>query len=116
MKQWADAARTILDCDPVFRSSGRRYRLVRYEHVLANTRSELTQIFTMCGLNPDRYDFEASADVPVRGSSTARPDATGPVDWGSVARPADFNPVRRYAEWDDALRYLYADLAGEAHR
>lgn len=116
MKQWADAARTILTCDPAFRSSGRRYRLVRYEDVLANTRSELTQLFTMCGLNPDRYDFAAAADVPVRGSSTERPDAGGPVDWASIDRPADFDPTRRFTGWDAALRYLYADLAGEAHR
>jgi hypothetical protein len=116
MKQWADGARTILDCDPVFRASGRRYRLVRYENVLANTRTELTQLFVMCGLNPDRYDFDAAANMPVRGSSTVRPDAAGPVDWEKLERPPDFDPAQRYETWDDALRYVYAEIAGEAHR
>src|SRR4051812_22712387 len=116
MRQWAEGARTILDCDPSFRSSGRRYRLVRYEQVLANTRSELTQIFVMCGLNPDRYDFDAAANMPVRGSSTTRPAAAGPVDWNYLDRPSGFDPAERFAGWDAALRYLYAELAGEAHR
>jgi protein-tyrosine sulfotransferase len=116
MKQWADAARTILDADPVLTRSGLRYRLVRYESVLADPRAELTKIFAVCGLDPERYDFDAAHDTPVRGSSTARPDATGPVDWASIDRPADFNPVNRFAGWDEALRALYAELAGEAHR
>jgi hypothetical protein len=116
MKQWADGARTILDCDATFRSSGRRYRLVRYESVLTGTRAELTQIFVMCGLNPDRYDFDAAAQLPVRGSSTTRPSADGPVDWDYLERPAGFDPAERFAGWDDALRYLYAEIAGEAHR
>jgi hypothetical protein len=116
MKQWAEAARTILDCDSTFRSSGRRYRLVRYEHVLANPRAELTQLFVMCGLNPDRYDFDAAATMPVRGSSTARPTEDGPVDWNYLDRPSGFDPAERFAGWDAALRYLYAELAGEPHR
>lgn len=116
MKQWADAAGTILAVDPVFRTSGRRYRLVRYERVLASTRSELTQIFATCGLNSDDYDFDAAERAPVRGSSTVRPEPGGPVDWSYVERPTDFDPADRFANWDDALRYLYAELAGEAHR
>jgi protein-tyrosine sulfotransferase len=116
MKQWADAARTILDADPVLTRSGHRYRLVRYENVLADPRAELTKIFATCGLDPARYDFDAAHDSPVRGSSTVRPDSTGPVDWALIDRPADFNPVNRFADWDEALRALYAELAGEAHR
>jgi hypothetical protein len=116
MKQWAEGARTILECDPVFRSSGRRYRMVRYEQVLANTRAELTQLFVMCGLNPDRYDFEAAVNMPVRGSSTVRPAEDGPVDWNYLERPSEFDPAERFAGWDAALRSLYAELAGEAHR
>ena len=116
MKQWAEAARTILDCDPSLRNSGRRYRLVRYEQVLANTRAELTQLFAMCGLNPDRYDFDAAANLPVRGSSTVRPADDGPVDWNYLEQPGGFDPAERFAGWDAALRYLYAELAGEPHR
>jgi hypothetical protein len=116
MKQWADAARTILDADQALRGSGRRYRLVRYEQVLANPQHELRKILETCGLKTDRYDFAAAENVPVRGSSTVRPDAAGPVDWDQVERPADFNPVNRFADWDEALRYLYAELAGEVHR
>src|SRR3954454_19841483 len=116
MKQWADAATTILSCDGGFRASGRRYRLVRYENVLNNPRAELTQIFATCGLNPDRYDYEATENAPVRGSSTARLAEDAPVQWDAVGRPADFDPARRYADWDPALRYLYAELAGEPHR
>src|SRR4051794_39246390 len=116
MKQWADAARTILDAGPVLRASGGRYRLVHYEQVLGNPQHELTRIFATCGLKPDRYDFSAAENVPVRGSSTVRPDDAGPVNWDETVRPAEFDPVNRFADWDEALRYLYAELAGEAHR
>jgi hypothetical protein len=116
MKQWAQAARTILDAEPRLRSGGRRYRLVRYEDVLRDTRGQLSAVFETCGLDADRYDFAAAENAPIRGSSTVRPDESGPVDWAYLERPADFDPAQRYAEWDEPLRYLYAEIAGEAHR
>jgi protein-tyrosine sulfotransferase len=116
MKQWASAARTILDAEPALRRDSHRYRKVRYEDVLRDTKAQLMDVFEMCGLDPDRYDFDAAANARVRGSSTVRPDSSGPVDWAYLDRPADFDPEQRFAQWDDALRYLYAELAGEVHR
>ncbi|MDX6288086.1 MAG: protein-tyrosine sulfotransferase [Frankiales bacterium] len=114
MKKWADAARTILTAQQMFAETGRRYHLVRYEDVLADQRGQLTEIFTFCGLDPTRFDFEAAEAMPVRGSSTERVEAGAPVDWAKVERPDDFAPQRRHVGWDDGLRHLYAEIAGDA--
>ena len=114
MKNWADAARTVARSQQLLADRGRRFHLVRYEDLLADQRGQLTKIFTFCGLDPARFDFDAAEAMPVRGSSTARVDADAPVEWSKVDRPADFAPDRRHAGWDDALQHLYAEIAGEA--
>jgi hypothetical protein len=114
MKHWSDAARIVLQSQELFADTNRRYLLVRYEDLLADQRAELTKIFTFCGLDPARFDFESTEALPVRGSSTNRVAEGAPVDWAKVDRPDDFAPERRYAGWDDALQHLYAEIAGEA--
>jgi Sulfotransferase family len=113
MKIWADAGRTVLDCDPAFKAAGRRYRLVRYEDVVADVRGQLPGLLEFCGLDPARYDFDAAEKTPVRGSSTVRTEEGGPVAWDKVERPPDFDPLRRFAGWEAALWHLYAELAGD---
>src|SRR4051794_23791905 len=49
MKQWADAARTILDAGPVLRASGGRYRLVHHRQGLAHPHPVVTKIFAQWG-------------------------------------------------------------------
>jgi hypothetical protein len=114
MKNWADGARTVLQSQQLFADTDRRYLLVRYEDLLADQRGQLTRIFTFCGLDPTRFDFDSAEALPVRGSSTDRVEGGAPVDWATVARPADFAPERRHEGWDDALRHLYSEIAGEA--
>lgn len=114
MRQWADAGRAILDATQAFDAAGRRYVLVRYEDLVDDPRAELTRVFESCGLDPATYDFDAAAAQPVRGSSTDRVGDGDEVVFDKVVtRGEDFAGVRRFADWDDALVHLYAELAGD---
>ena len=75
-REWSRSARIIRD----YRRSHpeRPFLLVRYEDLYKNVEQELRRIFQYLHLNADAYDFEAAADLPVRGSSTFRRSARRP--------------------------------------
>lgn len=109
--KWANAARTILEFERQTSHSDYRYLIVRYEDVYQETEKELKRIFSFLDLDPDCYDFEKAANLPVRGSSELRKQ--GKVHWNPVERPPDFDPLNRWSDWSQAQRRRFNWIAGE---
>ena len=111
-RTWNDAAlriRRVLG-DPALRPE--RVHLVRYEALYTDTRRTLLELFRFLDLDPDRYDFAAAAEQPVRGSSThARSDGEA-VHWTPAARDETFRPLERWHGWSRWRRRRFVHLAG----
>lgn len=111
VRHWAEAARTILRFDDEMRGKEFRYIIVRYEDIWRDLEGELRRIFGFLALDAAVYDFEAAAKAPVRGSSVlGRKDGT--VHWDPVHRTAQFDPLRRWADWPRARHKRFNWIAG----
>jgi len=113
-RQWARHGRIILDFDQAWRATrGADYAIVHYEDLVVDTEGTLRKIFATLELDPERYDFEAAAALPARGSSQLA--ASGDVHWKPVQRDADFDPLRRWRDWPEAklrrIAWLTAPVA-----
>lgn len=118
-KEWASSARIIQDyCK---NHPGRQFLLVRYEDLYRNVEKELRRIFEYLQLDAEAYDYDGAVNLPVRGSSTLRgqpsahevPWVAQGIHWDPVAKPANFNPVERWANWSRAKHERFNWLAGE---
>ena len=96
-RDWARAARAIT-AFAADSAMADRCLVVRYEDLMATRECELDRIFRFLDLDPDAYDFEAAARLPVRGSSD-RLNAQGEVDWDPVGASSDFAPIARWRDW-----------------
>ena len=85
-RYWAKGARAILEFDRNYKSSPFKYLILKYEDVFVNLESELTRIFQFLDLSTKRYDFEAAANLPIRGSSFFRGNETESVHWHPVKK------------------------------
>jgi protein-tyrosine sulfotransferase len=118
-REWAESAQIIQDyCQ---QEQGKRFLLVRYEDLYSNVERELRRIFKYLQLDPDSYDYASAANLPVRGSSTLRgqpsahevPWVARGIHWDPVEKPANFNPVERWANWSRSKHERFNWLAGE---
>ena len=118
-REWAGSAEIIQDYCKNYPEQP--FLLVRYEDLYSNVEKELRRIFEYLQLDPDAYDYAGAVNLPVRGSSTLRgqPSAHGVpwvaqgIHWDPVAKPANFNPVERWANWSRAKHERFNWLAGE---
>jgi hypothetical protein len=85
--------------------------LIHFEPLVTAPGPELGRALRVCGLDPDRYPYDALAELPVFGSSTHR-GGRSELHWEPVARTPDFDPVGRWRGWDEALRLRYDQLCG----
>ena len=86
-------------------------RLVRYEDLVADPRSQMTKLLSFLDLDVAEYDFSAAERLPVRGSSVFL-GGQAEVHWDPVERTADFDPLRRWADWSAEQHRRFAWLAG----
>jgi protein-tyrosine sulfotransferase len=113
---WADAARDIVDFDAAERGGALRYRVVRYEELVARPEKCLQEILGFLGLDVARYDFERAASLPVRGSSTFGRSAGDRIHWDGAERGADFDPIGRFRHWSRWQHARFNWIAGDALR
>ncbi|MCU1448345.1 MAG: sulfotransferase [Acidimicrobiales bacterium] len=79
--------------------------LVRYEDLQTDRTAELQRLLVALGLDPDVYDYEAAAGLPIRGSSTSgdrdRWRGAPPHEGFDALRRGDQLParLRRRVEW-----------------
>ena len=110
--RWRRSARRILKF--VRENDGVAYRLVRYEDLYLNLEDQLRDILTFVDLDTGVYDFEAAANLPVRGSSDVRGNSGDQVHWKPVAKDEHFNPLRRWQSWSRAQHERFNWIAGDA--
>ncbi len=87
--------------------------LLRYEDLVRDTEAEIARVFAAVALDPAAYDFEAAKNLPVYGSSTDRGGDEAEVHWRPVAKTPDFQPIGRWAEWDEKRRRAFKARAAE---
>ena len=107
-RTWAAGAEKVVErlgCDPP------DFELIRFESLVREPEGEIRKALRHCGMNPETYDYDALRNLPVYGSSTAR-GGEDSVHWKPVERPEAFDPVGRWAGWDDALARRYARVCG----
>jgi hypothetical protein len=111
-RAWAAAADTIHRFQQAESGRAERWRVVRYEDLVDDTERELRLIFEFLGLDAARYDFDAGANLPVRGSSWFGRQSTR-VHWETVPKDASFAPKERWRTWSDEQLERFEWLAGE---
>lgn len=94
-----------------------RFKIVKYEDLVANPKDHLTDILRWAKLDPAGFDWDAMAQMPIRGSSFLR-NADGQHDFGSgVTRPeSGFDPTRRWNDWSKRRHAYFQKAAGDAAR
>ena len=106
---WAAAAGELVSHTDGESTSGTS--IVRFESLVRDRPAEMGRVLEACGLDPDRFDFEAASELPVYGSSTAAGDGRE-IDWNPVPAPECFDPVGRWSAWDERLRARYDRVCG----
>ncbi|MGF1630068.1 MAG: sulfotransferase [Kiloniellaceae bacterium] len=98
-QRWGEAAHYVADLAQQSQQSGQRaFLVVKYEDLVRETEATLRAVLGFAGLDPARFDFASLSDFPVYGSSTER-GGKEKVHWQPVAKPKDFNPLGRSANW-----------------
>ena len=113
MRQWARAARTIVDFEAWAAAAGfTGMRRVSYEQLVADEAGTIGSLLDFAGLPRDTYDFTLIEKLPIRGSSVVR-GVQGDVTWKPLDKPAKIDTVDRTAGWDVRLHRRYDWLAGD---
>ena len=107
---WRRACRDILKY--LDSEAGADALLVRYEDLVTDCRGQLVRICRHLGLDPDRLDFDAAENLPVRGSSDLRRRSKDPMHWDPVEKTADFKPIARWHGWGTARKEQFLWWAG----
>ncbi len=118
-REWASSAQIIQNQRKEHAATP--FLLVRYEDLYTNVEKELRRIFDYLQLDADVYDYAGAVNLPVRGSSTLRgqpsarevPWVAKGIHWDPVQKPANFNPVERWASWSRAKHERFNWLAGD---
>ena len=113
MHAWDAAGRAILRFAHDTDAAAHRYMIVRYEDVFREMEKTMREVLSFTGLDTARYDFEAAANAPVRGSCELRDGAESGVDWAPVAKPEGFDPTRRWRRWGRRRHERFNRIAGE---
>lgn len=111
--RWARAARMILSFEEAHGDEDKRYKVVRYERLFTETAEQMREILQFLKLPAHAYDFDAAANLPIRGSSEVRADdKKRDMNWHPVERTERFNPLARAADWSRARHERFNWVAG----
>lgn len=120
-RKWAKRAQSIRQFADTEPNRGRRYLIVRYEDLYANTEAELRKVMSFLRLDPALYDVARAINLPVRGSSSLRREgsewrqsfvAPG-IHWNAVGKTAAFRPLERWCHWGRAKHERFNWIAGK---
>lgn len=112
MRDWANAAWSILEMEKRWASEEKPFLIIKYEELYANTENEMMKILSFLDLDAGRYDFKQALNSPVIGSSVFKRGG-GAVHWEPVIKTPEFNPLLRSAEWTRAQHERFNWLAGK---
>ena len=92
LQQWRVGVRGLLAAYEEL--GGRRLLSVRFEDLVEKREMAVRMMLGFLDLDPDAYDFDAAAQIAVRGSSEQRHTKVN-VDWQPSTAAAGFDPVQR---------------------
>jgi hypothetical protein len=102
MQRWGEGADEIIDfiraCDSNALMA-MRVKVVRYEDLVTQPRTNLADILNFLGLDQLLYPFEEAMKLPVFGSSTYGRDQQHGLNWGATERHESFDPLNRWKDW-----------------
>ncbi len=110
MREWRYATDAILSFEPGGQNAYGNAMVIRYEALVEQPNEVIGQALAHAGLDPERYDFEALSNLPVRGSSAVTADDKS--RWDQHEKPKDFKPVGRWSSWSERQRRKFKSLAG----
>jgi len=110
MREWRYATDAILSFEPGGQNAYGNAMVIRYEALVEQPNEVIGQALAHAGLEPERYDFEALSNLPVRGSSAVTADDKS--RWDQHEKPKDFKPVGRWSSWSERQRRQFKSLAG----
>ena len=110
-REWAKAARTILDFENKNQQFKDRFKIVTYEALNADTVETLTGIFSFLELDSKRYDFKAALDTPIYGSSYLKEEGDK-VTWTPKEKSDDLVGKNRWDSWTAFEHQRFNKLAG----
>lgn len=113
IRAWKKAAEIIIQ----FLESQKRFEnqfiIVKYEDIVRNPVKEVQRILGFLGLDLERYNLELVDSLPVYGSSEIR-NSQAAVHWKPLEKPAAFDPIRRWWQWNAKLHSRFNWIAGDA--
>ncbi len=112
---WAFRARTLLELLARQQAAVRENRLiiVRYERLVQDRTSVLTEILEKLRLPPFPTGSMPDETFPVIGSSFASRDSENRVSFDPVVPPSDFAPLERWRHWTPERHTRFNRLCGE---
>jgi protein-tyrosine sulfotransferase len=113
---WADAADQILRFQRMNEQPADRYRVVRYEDLVDDPRPTLTSLLDFLELDREPFDFDAAADLPVRGSSRYFGRGRGSVHWEPIEKRPDFDFKQNWRGWEEEMHQRFEWIAGRQLR
>jgi hypothetical protein len=113
---WAEGAEAIRRFDLAHQGSGVPYRIVRYEDLVDDVELVLSELLDFLELDSERFDFQAAAGLPVRGSSAYFGRGRASVNWDPVEKDQGFAPKERWQDWSRSLHRRFEWIAGEQLR
>lgn len=114
MREWDEAAKTILAFDQKYRGSSHPYLIVKYEDLFQDLTGELCRILAFLKLDEAKFPFDHALNLPIRGSSELT--QTGHLHWQAVEKKQNFNPTQRFKHWRATTHDRFNWVAGASQR
>jgi hypothetical protein len=111
-REWNYYAKLIHKFEEKNKNGNRKFLIVRYEDVYTNLENQMKKILTFLDLDPEKYDLQKAKNLYVSGSSDLSKKEKKNVHWRSIEKTADFNPVKRFRDWDRGLHERFNWIAG----
>ncbi|MEO1378099.1 MAG: sulfotransferase [Cyanobacteria bacterium J06635_10] len=85
--------------------------LARYENIVQDPAGFAQDVCTHFHLNPDKFPYEKIVDLPVRGSSDLKKEAS--VTWEPMPKDKSFKISRKWTHWSSQMKDSFKKIAGQ---
>lgn len=109
--RWAKAAKQVLTFQKALKKTPFKFKIVKFEDILSNQNMQLEEILSFLDLDPQKYDFDTASKMPVKGSSELSEKEN--VHWKPEEKNTDFDPTKRYDNWDRKKHQRFNWVAGK---
>lgn len=90
-----------------------RFLLVRYEDLVRHPKEEMKRVLAFVELDDTSFDYDATTNLPIKGSSDLRKQDSQSMHWNPVEKPVEFNPLARYENWGTKRHVRFNWIAGK---